>query len=307
MKSRSSNLDADQWEGGRVQFWELRFRSDHLPVILCRLLNLPVSFLESKASNSCLCHMQWSPCKCQGIFLIARVQHKNEKYICESILLCDGRTAQCVGWETDAQLLKFGGGLKKLIENCFKNSSLFLSNCFPGLTICGKCFSSVPLWNSQSNGLVTPLFIFLIMIFSYRFNCWPTYSFWFEGDKTCFLLYWINIYYIDSQVWASGFISKQKRTLFFFFFPSRLVLSQHFLTRLLALCASERKRWLWQNNAEPWPKKASEKHLDPPSQDGSAIFLCWVSYVSALKSLVDGRDIFKEVLKIICKGPRYTW
>lgn len=218
MKSRSSNLDADQWEGGRVQFWELRFRSDHLPVILCRLLNLPVSFLESKASNSCLCHMQWSPCKCQGIFLIARVQHKNEKYICESILLCDGRTAQCVGWETDAQLLKFGGGLKKLIENCFKNSSLFLSNCFPGLTICGKCFSSVPLWNSQSNGLVTPLFIFLIMIFSYRFNCWPTYSFWFEGDKTCFLLYWINIYYIDSQVWASGFISKQKRTLFFFFF-----------------------------------------------------------------------------------------
>ena len=218
MKSRSSNLDADQWEGGRVQFWELRFRSDHLPVILCRLLNLPVSFLESKASNSCLCHMQWSPCKCQGIFLIARVQHKNEKYICESILLCDGRTAQCVGWETDAQLLKFGGGLKKLIENCFKNSSLFLSNCFPGLTICGKCFSSVPLWNSQSNGLVTPLFIFLIMIFSYRFNCWPTYSFWFEGDKTCFLLYWINIYYIYSQVWASGFISKQKRTLFFFFF-----------------------------------------------------------------------------------------
>lgn len=253
--------------------------------------------------------MQWSPCKCQGIFLIAWVQHKNEKYICESILLCDGRTAQCVGWETDAQLLKFGGGLKKFIENCFKNSSLFLSNCFPGLTICGQCVSSVPLWNSQSNGLVTPLFIFLIMIFSYRFNCWPTYSFWFEGDIRPAFSYIELIFtiLIPRSEHLVSFLSRNEPFLFFFSFFFHLVLSQHFLTRLLALCASERKRWLWQNNAEPWPKKASEKHLDPPSQDGSAIFLCWVSYVSALKSLVDGRDIFKEVLKIICKGPRYMW
>lgn len=271
---------------------------------LCRLLNLPVSLLESKAGNPCLRHMQWGPCKCQGIFLIARVQHKNEKYICESILLCDGRTAQCTGWRTDAQLLKFGGGLNKFIENCFKNSSLFLSDYFPGLTICGKCFSSLPLWNSQSNGLVNPLFFFLIMIFSYSFNCWSTYCFWFEDDIRPAFSYTELIFtiLIPRSEHLVSFLSRNEPNFFVCVCWVSIFSPDSWLSVL-----SERKRWLWQNNAEPWPKKASEKHLDPPSQDGSAVFLCWVSYVSALKSLVRGRDIFKEVLKIICKGPRYTW
>ena len=124
-----------------------------------------------------------------------------------------------MGWETDAQLLKFGGGLKKFIENCFKNSSLFLSNCFPGLTICGQCVSSVPLWNSKSNGLVTPLFIFLIMIFSYRFNCWPTYSFWFEGDVRPAFSYIELIFtiLIPRSEHLVSFLSRNEPFLFFFF------------------------------------------------------------------------------------------
>lgn len=204
---------------------------------LCRLLNLPVSFLESKAGNPCLCHTQWGPCKCQGIFLIAWVQHKNEKYICESILLCDGRTAQCTGWGTDAQLLKFGGGLNKFIENCFKNSSLFLSNYFSGLTICGKCFSSLPLWNSQSNGLVNPLFFFSIMIFSYSFNCSSTYCFWFEDDIRPAFSYIELIFtiLIPRSEHLVSFLSRNEPNFFF------LVLSQHFLTKLTALCAFWKK------------------------------------------------------------------
>lgn len=145
------------------------------------------------------------------------------------------------GWETGAQLWKFGGGLKTFIENC-ENSSLFLSNYFPGLTICGKCFSSLPLWNSQSNGKVTALFFFLIMIFSYSFNCWPTYCFWFEGDiRPAFsyieLIFTILILRSEHLV---SFLSRNEPQFFFFFF-SPLVLSQHFLTRLLALCAFWKK------------------------------------------------------------------
>ena len=151
------------------------------------------------------------------------------------------------------------------------------------------------------------------MIFSYSFNCWPMYCFWFEGDiRPAFsyieLIFTILILRSEHLV---SFLSRNEPSflLFFFFFSSPLpwcwvsIFSPDSWLSVL----SERKRWLWQYNAEPWPKKASEKHLDPPSQDGSAIFQCWVSYVSALKSLVGGRDIFKEVLKIICKGPRYTW
>lgn len=84
--------------------------------------------------------------------------------------------------------------------------------------------------------------------------------------KTYFLLYWTNIYYTDSQVWASGFISKQKWTHFSWCWVS--IFSPDPGLPVL----SGRKSWPWQNNAERWPKKASEEHLTPPSWSWGAGF-----------------------------------
>lgn len=145
----------------------------------------------------------------------------------------------------------------------------------PGLTICGKCFSSLPLWNSQSNGKVTALSSFLIMIFSYSFNCWPTYCFWFGGWHKTLLLYWINIYYIDSQVWASGFISTRNEPSFFFFLLPKCWVSIFSPDSWLSVL-SWKKALTVAEQCWAVAKESSEKHLDPPSQDGKCYFSkCW--------------------------------
>lgn len=90
----------------------------------------------------------------------------------------------------DAQLLKFGRGLSKSAGDLLKVKFIPF-RLFHSRTIHMKCLSSMPLRNSR--GWVKELW---------------------GWRKTCFLLHWINIYYIDSQVWASGFTSEQKWTHF---------------------------------------------------------------------------------------------
>ena len=82
MKSRSSKLDAALCAGrGRSSVSRAESWVPNLTTCLwsCEgYLTLQCPSLESKASNSYLLHIRWGPCKWQGMFLIAKVQHKNE-------------------------------------------------------------------------------------------------------------------------------------------------------------------------------------------------------------------------------------